>query len=35
MAVELSGLIDIVNPYVGEEGADMLELDVEIDKEDE
>lgn len=35
MAVELSGMIDIVNPYVGEEGADMLELDVEIDKEDE
>ena len=35
MAVELSGMIDIVNPYVGEEGADMLELDVEIDKEGE
>ena len=35
MAVELSGMIDIVNPYVGEEGADMLELDVEIEKEDE
>lgn len=36
MVAELSGLIDIVNPYVeNEEGDEMLDLDVDINKEGE
>lgn len=36
MAVEVSGLIDIVNPYIEDsEGVDMLDLDVEVNKEGE
>ena len=36
MAVEVSGLIDIVNPYTeDDEGVDMLDLDVEVNKEGE
>lgn len=33
MAVEMSGKIDIVNPYIEENGTDMLELDVDLKKE--
>lgn len=36
MAVEVSVLIDIVNPYIEDsEGVDMLDLDVEVNKEGE
>lgn len=33
MAVEMSGTIDIVNPYIEENGTDMFELDVDLKKE--
>ena len=36
MAVEFAGLIDIVNPYIEDtEGVNMLDLDVEVNKEGE
>ncbi len=36
MAVEFVGLVDIVNPYIEDaEGVDMLDLDVELNKEGE